>query len=207
MVQGREKQCAALHAISSRTFASMLSDFMQKSPGSVLDMGLHLLVICFPLGAGFYRLISLLLWWFSMTWWRSSVCSPCRCKSSRSCPGLRKSLSTRSSARLMMIFCFWPQYGSSHQFALFCCIIVTKPPFGALLMRTCTHPGARGFSCFLINLSDILILRRFHGVEFHSFTDLPRGTICTTPHCICVAKCASGGRSRRLLRKIRLGEE
>ena len=53
-------------------------------------------------------------------------------------------------------------------------------------------PWGKRFSCFLINLSDILILRRFHGVEFHSFTDLPRGTICTTPHCICVAKCASG---------------
>ena len=68
-------------------------------------------------------------------------------------------------------------------------------------------PWGKRFSCFLINLSDILILRRFHGVEFHSFTDLPRAQFAQLHIAFVLQSVHRAGRSQRLLRQMRLGEE
>ena len=59
-----------------------------------------------------------------------------------------------------------------------------------LLAHLCSGMGKR-FPCTVQNLYSMIVERRFHGVDLHTFTDLPGGTICTTPRCVCRALCAA----------------
>lgn len=65
-----------------------------------------------------------------------------------------------------------------------------------LLAHLCSGMGKR-FPCTVQNLYDMIVERRFHGVDLHTFTDLPVGTICTTPRCVCRALCAAPPRSEQ----------
>lgn len=83
---------------------------------------------------------------------------------------------------------------------------VDKASLQAFLQANMYTPFGKRYLCCVQSLYSMIVHRRFHGVELHTFTDLHQGTICCTPRCVCRARCAApAGGDRRAQISVRLG--
>ena len=83
---------------------------------------------------------------------------------------------------------------------------VDKASLQAFLQANLYTPFGKRFPCCMESLFDMIVHRRFHGVELHTFTDLHQGTICCTPRCVCRARCAAPAPGHRQAQiRVKLG--